>query len=245
MAEGSINRTLRVLTALCEHGPQTLLELSERVELSPPTTLRFLRIMRDEGFSEQDANRLWRPTLATWRLGCAVLDGTGWQDAVDDALRVAGAELDETVLYAAYESGWSIYTTTVEPRRDVRTHVPLGSRFPLPDTITGRCMMAYLPEEEVERVMTEHWGERWTPAERAKLAKKLDAIRAQGYAAGEGRRWTGLWALAVPVFGRAEEVLGAIATVVPVGRHPEDPAPVAAILQRATDTVSVRSRART
>jgi DNA-binding IclR family transcriptional regulator len=233
-ADGSINRTLRVLVALCEHGPQSLAELSERVGLSPPTTLRFLRLMRDEGFASQDANRQWRPTLLTWRLGCAVVDGDGWRDAVNDALRIATETIGETTVYAAYEDGWAVYVAIAEPRRALRTHVALGSRYHAADTVTGQCMLAFRPESEVEEVMAEHWGGRWKGAARTGFLDALETIRADRSAAGSGAGlWSGLWGAAIPIFGRGGEVHGSIGTVLPAGRLPADPTSVVDALRAA------------
>lgn len=240
-ADGSINRTLRVLVALCEHGPQSLAEVSERIGLSPPTTLRFLRIMRDEGFASQDLNRQWRPTLLTWRLGCAVVDGNGWRNALDEALRQASDALRETVVYAAYEQGWSVYVAMAEPRRDMRTHVTLGSRYHADDTITGRCMLAFQPAEEIDRVMGEHWAERWSGDERQQFLALLADVREHRFAVGEGGVWQGLWGAAVPVEGRGGEVVGSVGTAIPSGRQPEQPDAVVRVLQVAAASLSAGS----
>lgn len=241
MAEGSVNRTLRVLVALCEHGPQTLAELSARTDLTPPTALRFLRIMRDEGFATQGADRTWRPTLLTWRLGCAVVDGDGWGAAVNDALKVASDAIGETIVYAAYDDGWTVYVAMAEPRLDLRTHVPLGRRYHAADTITGRCMLAFRPDDEVERVMAEQRGAAWRGKQRAAFREELAAIHTSGYASGEGGRlWQGLWGAAVPVFGRHGDVVGAVGTAITSGRRPTDPGPVVAALQRAAAALSAR-----
>lgn len=237
-ATGTINRTLRILTVLCEQGTQTLADISEQLGLTPSTTLRFLRIMQDEGFAYQDENRRWQPTLATWRLGCAVVDGTGWNEAMDASLNRASSEINETVIYAMHEAGYVVYVATSEPNREVRTHVPLGSRHPLPDTLTGRTVLAFMDADEVDDIMGMHWGGRWKGKAKAQLLEELATINERGFEVGAGRRWEGLWAAAVPVFGRLGEAVGSIACVVPLGRQPDDPERVLEPLRAAARSIS-------
>jgi DNA-binding IclR family transcriptional regulator len=223
VADGPINRTLRLLVALCEGGPQTLSALAAETGLSPPTVLRFLRLMRDEGFAVQDENREWRATLLVFRLGCAVVDRDGWGTAVDRVLRQLAADLGETAVYAVYDEGWATYVAQAEPTRTVRTHIPIGSRWPTPDVLTGRCMLACLPVEERERAIALHWSARRRKGpDGERLRRELDEIARVGYAAGEGEVWHGLWGAAVPVLGRFGELVGAIGISVPGERRSRD-----------------------
>lgn len=239
MAEGSVTRTLRMLVALCEHGPLTLNEIAGRTGLAPPTALRFLRLMRDEGFATQGDDRLWRATLVPWRLGCAVVDGDGWGALVDDALRAASRALDETVVYAGYDDGFTVYLAMVEPRRDVRTHVTLGARYPAPATITGRCMLAFQPDDEIARVLATH-AAGGASARRVKaLGAELLTIRGARSASGTGDVWQGLWGAAVPVIGRDGNARGAVGTAIAGGLAPEHPARVVATLAAAAGSLSV------
>lgn len=238
MAEGPVTRTLRVLVALCNHGPQTLLELAERTDLAPPTALRFLRLMRDEGFAVQGEDRRWRPTLMTWRLGCAVVDGDGWGALVNDALRAASAEIDETVVYARYDEGWTVYVAMAEPRRDMRTHVTLGARYPATATITGRCMLAFQPAAEIDRVLAAHAADGATKRAVKELRTELASIQGEGSATGEGAIWQGLWGAAAPVVGRDGTAIGAIGTAMAAGRVPRHPDKVLGALTRAASALS-------
>lgn len=238
MAEGSVNRTLRVLSVLCEYGTQSLAELAERTRLSPPTALRFLRIMQDEGFAYQGADRLWRPTLMTWRLGSAIVDRDGWRVAVQEVLAQTAMELDETVVYAAYEDGSTVYVAMGEPSRDVRINVTLGRRYPADQTMTGRCMLAFQPVEHIEAIMVRHWGDRWAGAERQTFLDELALIREQRMATGSGEMWDGLWGAAVPIVDRDGWATGSIGTTLAAGRAPEDPSIVIRPLQFAADQLS-------
>ncbi|MCL6581816.1 MAG: helix-turn-helix domain-containing protein [Firmicutes bacterium] len=67
VSEGSIARTLRVLRAVCEGGPQTLKALSEATDLTPPTVLRILRLMALRRASRSvTAACCWRRFTMCW-----------------------------------------------------------------------------------------------------------------------------------------------------------------------------------
>lgn len=236
-ADGPIARTLRVLEALCLHGPQTLSQLAERVELGSPTTLRFLRLMAEEGWVRQGQDRTWTATLKTWRLGAAVVDRQGRSTGLHSALQEACDRLSETIVYATYAEGETVYVASAEPERDLRTHVVLGSSNPAPTTATGRCVLAFLDAETVADTMRGQWGARWRGARRTEFLDELARIRASGFAIGGGDEWGDLWGAAVPVCARSGDVTASIGTVMPSGRRPDDIGDLIAVLRESADQV--------
>lgn len=144
MADGSITRTLRVLTAVCEEGPQTLKTLSEKTGLSSPTLLRTLRLMADEGFVTQQPDRTWRATMLVWRLGHAVNSTIGVASVARGYTERITHEVDESSVFAVYENDQVTYSARSEagetrpgaypPGPQLQAtdhrHRPGGARFP-------------------------------------------------------------------------------------------------------------------
>ncbi|WP_164477928.1 IclR family transcriptional regulator [Nocardioides pantholopis] len=217
MAEGSIARTLRVLEAVCDHGPQTLKALSERTALAPPTLLRILRLMADEGYVAQEADRTWRGTMLVWRLGCAVNASVGIFGVAREHTDRLTAKLDETAVYAVYEQGAVTYAAHSEPIKPVRAHVRLGQRYGLLAVSTGQAVLAQLDWSYAERAIEEQAAadDKRDPSQ---VAQKLADIRANGYASGPGVRWPELWGCAAPVFDATGVVVGALGVSIPTAR---------------------------
>ena len=233
MAEGSIARTLRVLEAVCDHGPETLKVLSERTELAPPTLLRILRLMADEGYVVQQPDRTWRGTMLVWRLGCAVNTSVGLLAISREHTDRLTADLDETSVYAVYEQGSVTYAAHSEPVKPVRAHVRLGQRYRLLAVTTGQAVLAQLDEPAVERALAEQ-AENGDPRDPAQVEAMLADIRKRGYAAGPGVRWPDLWGCAAPVFDATGGVVGAIGVSIPTARAEEiRDRVVAGVLQEA------------
>jgi IclR family KDG regulon transcriptional repressor len=231
-AEGPIIRTLRVLEQLCLHGPQTLTDIAERSRLGAPTTLRFLRLMQEAGYVKQTEDRRWSATLLMWRLGAAVIDNHGWLASLNSELREACNALGETVVYATNDDGMTVYLGSAEPRRELSTHVALGGTHPAASTVTGRCILAFSPPDEVDDVMRRVWDGKWKGVRKTRFLADLEQIRTDGYAMGTGDIWDGLWGAAVPVRTHNGDVGGAVGTAIPLGRHPAEPLAVIKVLQR-------------
>jgi DNA-binding IclR family transcriptional regulator len=224
-AEGAINRTLRVLVAVCEGGPQTLSALSARTGLTPPTLLRTLRLMRDEGFVDQDRDRKWQATMLIWRLGLAANKSTTPTAAADQTLAELTEAIAETSVYAVFEQGWLTYLSTAEPSKPVRTHIPLGGHYPALDTVTGHAVLAWLRRPDVEAILDQIGGQ-LTTRERQALLRKLTAVATAGYATGTGDRWPGIWGAAAPVFNQRGNPVGAIGVSVPSEEAPGNEAAI-------------------
>lgn len=239
MAEGSIARTLRVLEAVCDHGPQTLKALSERTDLAPPTLLRILRLMADEGYVVQEADRTWRGTMLVWRLGCAVNASVGIFGISREHTDRLTAELDETSVYAVYEQGAVTYAAHSEPIKPVRAHVRLGQRYGLLAVSTGQAVLAHLDESYVVRAVEEQEAA-GDPRDRAAVDAKLDEVRTLGYASGPGVKWPELWGCAAPVFDATGGPVGALGVSIPTARVDAVRDTVVATVVREADAMSQR-----
>lgn len=233
MADGTITRTMRVLSTLCLGGPQTLTALSDAVGLTPSTTLRFLRILQEEGYvTQRDDNRQWQATLEVWRLGAAVISQGGWIKLLNEVVQEVARDTGETSIFAAYQDGWAMYLAHGASRHTVRTHVDIGGRYHASELTSGRAMLAHLPEDELDRVMIEHWSaKRWSGEEGEALRAKLARIAERGYSSDTSTRWPGVWGCSVPVLDAEGAVVGALGISVPPTRHPEDDAAEEAIAE--------------
>ncbi|MGB3441930.1 MAG: IclR family transcriptional regulator [Actinophytocola sp.] len=238
-ADGAINRTLRVLVAVCERGPLTLTALSGITGLNPPTLLRMLRLMRDEGFVLQDEDRKWHATFLVWRLGCAVNDSIGLHEVTDRVLRDLAETIDETVVFATFENGWLTYSGQAEPDKPVRTHIPLGGHYGPLETRTGHAVLAWLTRAEVDKIIETQAPAAYTPPARKALYQELLEVAQRGYTSGTGDRWPGVWGAAAPVFNHRGRPIGAVGVSVPTGGVPDRGEAMAAEVRAAAQELTV------
>ncbi|MCT7293637.1 IclR family transcriptional regulator (plasmid) [Rhodococcus pyridinivorans] len=220
MAEGAIARTLRVLEVVCAKGPQSLKALSDDLDLAPPTLLRILRLMAEEGYVTQLPDRTWRGTMLVWSLGCAVNATVGVSTLSQEHTDTLTTELDETSVYAVYEQGAVTYAAHSEPAKPVRANVRLGRRHGLLSTTTGHAVLAWLDDARLEAAVAEQ-PQSADPLDFDEASRLMARIRADGYVSGSGVKWPDLWAAAAPVFDASGQVVGALGVSIPAARADE------------------------
>jgi len=219
----SVDRAIRVLTALQGARRMTLSELSVRLELPPSTVHGLVRTLVRHGMVVQEHGS------SRYQLGPAVLRlGNVYLDTLE--LRSKAIPWAEDV---ARRTGFSVRTGVLlledvviihhEPRPDGTRQMPeVGIVIPAHASALGKAMLAFMPEEQERlrgvgqlRSMT---GE--TVTSPAELAEQLTAVRATGTAVELDEAVLGECGLASPVFDSAGLVAGAIGVVVPAGAWP-------------------------
>ena len=221
----SVDRAIRVLTALQGARRMTLSELAGRLELPPSTVHGLVRTLVRHGMVVQEHGS------SRYQLGPAVLRlGNVYLDTLE--LRSKAIPWAEDV---ARRTGFSVRTGVLlledvviihhEPRPDGSRQMPeVGIVIPAHASALGKAMLAFMPDEEARlrqagplRSMT---GETLTsPAE---LAGQLSEARSTGTAVEVDEAVLGECGLASPVFDSSGSVAGAIGVVVPAGGWPVD-----------------------
>lgn len=223
---------MRILRALAMDGPQRLKELSESVGYGSSTTLRFLRILRDDGYVEQGPDRVWRASMELWRLGAAVLAHGGLSLRLNETVQTVAQKTGETSAYVTYVDGDIVYLALALSRHTVRTHIELGTRLHASEVSTGRAILAHLPCEEVEGLMLKRWGpDKWASKYGHAFRDRLLDIRSKGYSSAKSERWPGVWGIGVPVMDAVGRPVGALGISVPPNREPDDERKLGALLQ--------------
>lgn len=237
----SVDRALRVLTALQGARRMSLGELAARLELPPSTVHGIVRTLLAHGMvlQERDSGR-YRLGPATLRLGNVYLD------TLDLRSRIAGWADDLAVRTGfAVRTGVLLLTDVVvvhhTPRPDGSRQMPeVGIVIPAHASALGKAMLAFDPGACAE-VLDGRTGRRSmtgeTITDEAALKTQLDDVRLTGLATESEEAVLGECSVAAPVVDASEDVVGAVALVVPSTEWPAPPAALDA-LRTAARTVS-------
>lgn len=95
------------------------------------------------------------------------------------------------------EARYRVCVAVVEGLHAMRWVVPVGDRQPLYVGLTGKAILAHLPEAEVEDALSA--AER-TGADRTRIESQLARVRATGFLADVDDRVAGVGGLSVPIF---------------------------------------------
>lgn len=218
-----VQRTLLLLELVCESGPITLKDVAAQANLSVATTLRFLRGMEAVGFVAQQTDRRWSATFAVWRLASAVIKKDHWGQRLNRALTDISAFSGETATYALYHRGSVTYVDQVLSNEMVRADAALGRRRHASTVPSGIVCLACCVDDQVDRVMREHWDDRrWDGAEGVAFRALLGEVRSKGHRYGVSDLLPDVWTASVPVLKESGEVVGALIITAPEFRAPTD-----------------------
>jgi len=139
------------------------------------------------------------------------------------SMRDLVAECDETSFLGVYDSSRleMMFAAAVDSSKPLRYVVPLNEWIPVYCASSGMAIMAFLPQEEIERII-EHTGlvpvTEHSITDPVALRAELARIRAQGYSCSHGQRVPGAVGIAVPIFGPEGRVVGDLNLTIPEQR---------------------------
>jgi DNA-binding IclR family transcriptional regulator len=213
----SVDRAIRVLTALQGTRRMSLSELAARLELAPSTTHGIVRSLVEHGMVVQErGSSRYQLGPAVLRLGNVYLDTLELRSKAipwaEDLVRRTGLAVRTGVLLID-----DVVIIHHEPRPDGSRQMPeVGIVIPAHASALGKAMLAFMPEEE-KRLLTSGdlhsmTGATITSAE--ELRDQLDAIRSSGIALEQDEAVIGESSIASPIFDSYGEAVGAIGVVI-------------------------------
>jgi IclR family acetate operon transcriptional repressor len=224
----TLHRAVRILSFLAEYGTHSSIrELSAGVELPRSTVHRICQMLAREGIlalNEQTRQYQWGPELL--RISRAAYQSTRVRQLALPVLTSVMQECDETALLVLYDRvrRQAVFTDEVECDQPVRYHAPMQVPVPVYAGASGKGIMAFLPEEEIDAIISdglEPLTEN-TVTDPAQLRRELERVRAEGYATSHGERITGAVGIGAPVFDADGRVTGQLHVTVPEYRSTPD-----------------------
>jgi DNA-binding IclR family transcriptional regulator len=216
----SIDRAIRVLTALQGARRMSLSELAARLDLAPSTTHGIVRSLVEHGMVVQErGSSRYQLGPAVLRLGNVYLDTLELRSRAipwaEDLARRTGLAVRTGVLLID-----DVVIIHHEPRPDGSRQMPeVGIIIPVHASALGKAMLAFLPEEEkrvlVSGELRSMTGE--TVTSPGDLRDQLNEVRSGGVAYEQDEAVLGESSLASPVFDSFGEAVGAIGVVIPSG----------------------------
>lgn len=211
----TLERGLSVLSLFTRESSElSLTEIARSADLNMTTSLRIASTLEDAGYLQRDPDtKRYRPSLKVLQLGFSAVHSLDVRQAARPHLERLSRATGETVSHAALDGLEIIYVDRIRNRQIVGVVLGIGSRLPAQCTSMGKAMLAYLPEEELERLLRA--GELSPCTANTKitvdqLAQDLEGVRRRGYAINDEELAIGLRAVAAPVWDDSRTVVAAI-----------------------------------
>ncbi|MFI6481438.1 IclR family transcriptional regulator [Nonomuraea sp. NPDC050663] len=221
-----LSRALNVLKKLSV-TPQgmTLQELHEELEIPIGSMHRLLAALVEEQYITRS------PHNRRYFLGSAAAELVGAPAAhsslvpAPELLVRANKESGETVFLTSLTGSRIVCISIVEATHPLRLFVQLGQEMPWHAAAAARSVLAYLPQETIDGIVSGLEFNAYTPGTpktpeevRAHLAE----IRSRGYDVCENELDENVWAVAAPVFTSTGVVVASV-TLAAAGHRMRDP----------------------
>lgn len=197
-------------------------ELARRLELGKSTVHRLLVTLAEEHLVEQDDNTgRYRLGLAIYDLGAAVATGLDLHEAVMPAMEQLRAATSETVHVAVLDGREVVYVERLDSPHTLRLFLEVGRRNWAHCTGTGKCLLAYLPPNDLERILDGWELPRITDrtiVDQESLRSELKEIRRRGIAHNNGESELGVLSVAGPIRDVSGRIRAAISVAGPKER---------------------------
>ena len=218
--EAFYNRSLeRALQILClfkwDRQTLTLSQLSEASGLHKATILRLCStLMKYDFLRYRQDSRHYSLGLKLFELGSIIFSSFSLRRIASSYLDQLQSRLSKTVFLGILENDELIYIDKKEdPRIPVRFTSQIGTRRPPYFGMLGQILMAFLPDQEVNRLLKKT---PLTPSTKKSLAsekefkEKLLRIRKQGFFVDEEEALDGISGISAPIRDYTGEVIAGV-----------------------------------
>ncbi|GAB1483241.1 IclR family transcriptional regulator [Treponema sp.] len=137
-------------------------------------------------------------------------------------LQGLNVEFDETVHLTVLDRDEVLYVDCIESRRRLRTYSVIGVRAPLYCTSVGKAILAFLPDEEIRRIVQVKGLQKITANTidtEERLFKELACIRSQGYAVDDMEHEDHLRCVGAPIRNARGQVFASLSISGPAERN--------------------------
>lgn len=188
--------------------------LAKRLNM-PVTTLHgILHSLVDMDFLVQSQQtKEFRMGFRFLEMGSLYVNNSELNTIVQGVIHSLGFGQEYLVGLNVLYKGWAYNSLTLLPLRNTRAFNFLGPRMPAHLAAGGLAVLAHLPREEVEAYCIKSWEQRIVrlPESCEALQEQLEEVRKNGYAVGKSLvNFESQRTLGAPIFGRQNEVLGAL-----------------------------------
>lgn len=226
---GTSHRVMTLITFLADaDGPVAVRQVAEALGLAPSTAHRLLNLLVEGDFAR------YEPGTATYAVGSEFFRVAHRVTARTSPAQVARGVIDdlakrydESVIFGLLlkPAGRIAFVERADGQKKLLYRIDMNVPLSLVWGASGKAALAFMPQDEVARILAEEGPSPATGAptpDPATLKADLAAIRAAGFSISHGEKLPGALGIAAPVFGQSG-VIGTICMTMPRDRAPSSP----------------------
>ena len=210
----SLERGLQVIRCFTADRPDlSVTEVAERTHISRAAARRILVTLEQLGYVARNQAGLFHLQPAILTLGYAYLSGQQLPQVARPFLQEVARQLQGSSSLGVLDGADVLFVARAGSPSLLTTSLSVGSRLPAHVTAMGRVLLAELPDEQIDRYLTDLKVERRTHltlTEPARIKKAILDARREGYSFVDQELALGIRAVAVPVYDGAGAVVASI-----------------------------------
>lgn len=214
---------LQLLAATLDGG-MSLSELARQLHAPKSSVFKILSTLEEEEFAVKDPlTERYHLTHRLLSLASTMSRHTNLRHELHPFLKDLRDRSGETVNLGILDGKTAIYVETLEGSGPVRVVVQPGKHLALHSTALGKCLLAFLPEAEIDDRLANTQLEAHTPntcTDPASLKKQLAQVRREGYALDLEEDAPDMCCIGAPIRDYTGRVVAAVSLTAPSYRLP-------------------------
>lgn len=210
---GSLAQGLKVIMAFSRARPvMTLTEVAEATDMTRAGARRYLLTLEHLGYVAK-SGRDFRLTPRVLELGYAYMATQPLAELSQPFLDDFTHKTGQSSALAVQEDDEAIYIAQCTAERALSIRVPVGRRQPALYTATGRVMLAFMPDAEIDAFLQRVEPRKLTEksiVNKKKLKAELLNIREQEFAIVDQEVELGIRSMAAPIWDQEHNVAAAV-----------------------------------
>jgi DNA-binding IclR family transcriptional regulator len=220
----ALQRGLRLLHLFSESPlGLTAKQVAGLSRLPVSTVHRFLANLVTAGFLSCDGDGSYHLGIACFTIGQAAVGQLDIRRLSLRYLRELNQQTRETIHLTVRHGLSAVYVEKLDSPEPLRIYSRTGASVPLYCTAVGKVMLAYMPADEQERVLSEVELKRHTPntvGNLQELQTELYRVRKNGYACDLEEHEMYIRCVAAPIWDHTGSVQASLSLTAPVVRMP-------------------------
>lgn len=242
----AILRAVEILEVLrAEKEPQSLASLHHTLGLSKTTLARILNTLENAGYVERDSSRQkYTLGLKLIYYGYAVSERLTVKQMAAPVLNRIRDACSETVYIYILHNNRRLCVDCLQGKSAVRVMAYVGDESPLYVGASGKVILAYFSEQDLDRYFKETELVPLTPnsiVSRELLEQDLKLIRQRGYAVSMGEKVAGVISVSAPLKDERGNVKASLSIAAPIDRQSEVDKYIKLVTQGAAEINSYQS----
>ena len=219
----SIARGMNVFSFIVNsHKAVGITQIAKALNLSIAAVQRVTYTFQKLGYLRKDEERR-RYVLGHkgWVLGLGIVKDIDLKNVAHPYLEELSAEIDETVNLAILDGTQIVYIDRIKTEQIININLSIGSKLPIYCSSMGKSLLAFLPNDELLKLLDKIDMKPITPntiTSKARLLEELQKVKKRGFSINDKELDIGLRSVAAPVRNESGTVVASVNIAVPSSR---------------------------